>query len=53
VFATVCGDAPHATLLKGLHQCLYDMPRQLVTEDMDGQALLAAIENVEPDAERP
>ena len=53
VFATVCGDGPCATLLKGLPQCLYDMPRQLVTEDMSGAELLAAIESVGPDAERP
>ena len=53
VFATVCGDGPCATLIRGLPQCLYDMPRLLVTEDMDGEDLLAAIESRPSDVPRP
>ena len=53
VFATVCGDGPCATLIRGLPQCLYDMPRLLVTEDMSGEALLAAMETPSPDVPRP
>ena len=44
VFATVAGDAPRTLLIRGLPQCLLDMPRQLVTESMSGEDLLAAIE---------
>lgn len=43
VFATVAGDAPRTTLIRGLPQCLFDMSRQLVTQDMSGKDLLAAI----------
>jgi len=53
VFATVCGDGPCATLIRGLPQCLYDMPRLLVTEVMDGEDLLAAIESRPSDVPRP
>ena len=53
VFATVCGDSPRTTLIRGLPQCLYDMPRQLVTEDMTGEDLLAAIDAGQGDVPRP
>ena len=44
VFATVCGEAPGTTLIRGLPQCLYDMPRQVVTETMSGADLVEALE---------
>lgn len=44
VFATVCGEAPETTLIRGLPQCLYDMPRQVVTETMSGADLVEALE---------
>lgn len=49
VFATVAGDGPRTTLIRGLPQCLFDMPRQLVTEDMGGADLIAAIEAPAPE----
>ena len=52
-FATVCGSANRKVLIRGLPQCLYDMPRQSVTEDMSGDDLLAAIGSSKPDAMLP
>ena len=44
VFATVSGNGSHTLLIRGLPQCLFDMPRQLVTEDMTGAELVALLE---------
>ena len=44
VFATVCDDAPSACLVRGLPQCLLDMPRQFVSEEVSGEELIALLE---------
>ena len=44
VYATVSGDAQYATLIKGLPQSLYDMPRNFVSEKVSGADLIAMLE---------
>ena len=44
VYATVSGDARAATLIKGLPQSLYNMPRNFISEDISGKDLIAMLE---------
>ena len=44
VYATVSGDARYATLIKGLPQSLYNMPRNFVYEEVSGEDLIAMLE---------
>ncbi len=43
VFATVCDDAPSTLLVRGLPQCLLDMPRQFVSQNETGADLIALL----------
>lgn len=45
VFATVSGNAPCTTLIRGLPQCMYDMPRQLVTDELSGEDLVKLLDD--------
>ena len=47
VRAAVSGEGPCATLIKGLPQSLYEMPRNTVSDDLSGTALVAMLEKIE------
>jgi len=55
VFATVCLDNQEADnyLVKGIPQCLYDMPRFMVTEDTTGEQLIDTIRSYDSTVKIP